>query len=191
VTRVILATVFATAALFGQTLTAPGVPNFHQVDEHVYRGAQPTPEGFGSLSKLGIHTVIDLRAEHAGSDSEKNLVESHGMKYIFVPMHGFAAPSDEDIRKVLGIMGTTEAKDWPVFVHCRLGKDRTGTVVACYRIAHHNWGNEKALTEARGYGMSFFQRSMQRYVMAYQAPKIESTQSQPKSVLAPAPAASH
>ena len=32
----------------------PGVPNFHKVSEDLYRGAQPTQEGFRELVKLGI-----------------------------------------------------------------------------------------------------------------------------------------
>jgi len=38
-----------------------GIKNFYQVDQHVYRGAQPSNEGFQYLAKLGVKTVIDLR----------------------------------------------------------------------------------------------------------------------------------
>ena len=50
------------------------------------------------------------------------------------------------------------------------GADRTGTVVACYRIAHDHWDNRKALGEARQFGMSWVQRAMHHYVMNYKAP---------------------
>ena len=60
--------VLAGNACFSTTIWAadvavPGVPNFHQVNERVYRGAQPRAEGWSSLAKLGIKTVIDLREE--------------------------------------------------------------------------------------------------------------------------------
>jgi hypothetical protein len=44
-----------------------GVPNFHQVSERIYRGAQPTTEGFQELAKMGIKTVVDLRREPSSS----------------------------------------------------------------------------------------------------------------------------
>src|SRR5689334_3024942 len=111
---------------------APGVPNFHEVNEHIYRGGQPSPVGFKSLAKLGVKTVIDLRGEGERSLAEEKIVRSAGMKFISVPMHGMEAPTNEQVWKVLGVLD--DSTEWPVFVHCRRGKDRTGVVLACYRI---------------------------------------------------------
>ena len=47
------------------------------------------------------------------------------------------------------------------------GADRTGTVIALYRIIHDGWDSKRALGEAKSYGMSVFQRAMQRYVTDY------------------------
>ncbi len=161
---------------------APGVPNFHAVNEHVYRGAQPTPQGFKSLAKLGIKTVIDLRGGGPRAASEEKLVKAAGMKYISIPMKGLQAPSDDEIWKALGILD--DSSGWPVFVHCRRGKDRTGVVVACYRIVHDHWQNEKALEEARIGGMSWVERAMQSYVLQFQpAGKPAPLGSQPQPAL--------
>jgi tyrosine-protein phosphatase SIW14 len=147
---------------------APGVPNFHPVDEHVYRGAQPTLEGFKSLAKLGIKTIVDLRGGGDHTAAEKGEVEALGMRYVHVPMNGMQAPTDEDVTKVLDLIDSPDASsNWPVFIHCKRGRDRTGTVIACYRIKHDHWDNEKALTEARLNGMSFVERAMMRYVLRY------------------------
>ena len=59
---------------FAQT-DAAGVPNFHQVNDHVYRGAQPTDQGFQSLAKLGVKTIIDLRHGKDHSDGEQEAAE--------------------------------------------------------------------------------------------------------------------
>jgi protein tyrosine/serine phosphatase len=56
-----------------------------------------------------------------------------------------------------------------VFVHCRRGVDRTGTIVACYRIAHDHWENRKALAEAEANGMSWTEIAMKYYVLGYKA----------------------
>jgi protein tyrosine/serine phosphatase len=76
-----------------------------------------------------------------------------------------SAPPDAKVAKILAILNDESAG--PVFVHCRRGADRTGTVIACYRISHDHWDNRKALDEARSMGMSFFERSMQSYVARY------------------------
>jgi tyrosine-protein phosphatase SIW14 len=145
---------------------APGVPNFHQVNEHVYRGGQPSALGFESLAKLGVKTIIDLRAPGEGADAEQKLVQSAGMQFINLPMRGMETPSNEKVWKALGILG--DSSKWPVFVHCRRGKDRTGVILACYRIVHDRWENQKALDEARQIGMSWIERAMQNYVLHFQ-----------------------
>jgi protein tyrosine/serine phosphatase len=143
---------------------ASGVPNFHQVNEHVYRGGQPSQEGFKSLAKLGVKTVLDVRETSSRSVAEEKLVNSLKMKYLTVPM--FNCPSREQAAKVLAIMNDESAG--PVFIHCRRGADRTGTLVACYRISHDKWENEKALKEARSLGMRWWEWTMFKFVRAFQ-----------------------
>jgi len=144
---------------------APGIANFHQVDAHVYRGAQPTAEGFHSLAKLGVKTIVDLREAGSRSQAEKKLVEAQGMRYVSVPMDGWRSPQPGQVDRVLAVMNDSAA--WPVFVHCRRGQDRTGTVVACYRIAHDRWPNQKALDEARSHGMGWYRYPMKSYILSY------------------------
>jgi uncharacterized protein (TIGR01244 family) len=149
-------------------VAVPGIPNFHQVNGRIYRGAQPWGEGWGNLAKLGVKTVIDLRPESEHScQAEKRAVEAAGMHYVNVPLSGVWAPPDEKISKVLALVDDSAG---PVFVHCRRGADRTGTVIACYRIAHEGWSNRRALEEAMSYGMSRIAFGMQRYVLAFPPP---------------------
>lgn len=142
-----------------------GVPNFHQVDAHVYRGAQPTDEGYRSLSKLGIKTVVDLQESGDRGVAESKAVAAAGMQYISVPMKGMARPSDTSVEKVLGLL--EDSNSGPVFVHCHRGADRTGGVIACYRIEHDHWESGKALDEARSLGMSWYQKAIQGYVRGF------------------------
>jgi uncharacterized protein (TIGR01244 family) len=151
-----------------------GVPNFHQVDEHLYRGAQPTADGFENLAKLGIKTVIDLREPGYRAETEGKIVTAAGMHYIHIPMNGYHAPSGDQINSLLTLLSRDPG---PVFVHCRRGADRTGTVVACYRIACQNWTNDKALAEAIKYGMSWTEWSMQNFVRHFSVNPVSDTHS--------------
>ena len=159
--------VFGVVAAAAQTAPAPqGVGNFYKVNERLYRGAQPTAEGFQNLSKLGVKTILDLREYDERSKWEEKAVTAAGMKYVTIPMHG--APTQVQLDKALAILNDADAG--PVFVHCKRGADRTGTVIACYRIGHDNWNNAKAVTEARTNGMHWFEFAMQKMVMGYKAP---------------------
>ncbi len=178
-----LTTLFLTAALSSALFAATpvaGVGNFQKVDDHVYRGAQPTPEGFGNLSKLGIKLVVDLREPGDRSVFENKVVTAAGMKYISVPMYGMATPSNDSVRKVLALLEDNSAG--PIFVHCKRGADRTGGVIACYRIEHDGWKNDKALLEARSLGMSWFQKAIQTYVRKYQPQTQTATALVPATV---------
>jgi protein tyrosine/serine phosphatase len=141
------------------------LPNFHEVNTHVYRGGQPTAQGFEQLKKLGIKTVVDLRdvGEHSQAGEEK-ILSALGMTYISIPMKGLSAPTGEQILAAMKALG--DKTDGSVFVHCRRGADRTGTILAVYRILHDGWTNRKALEEAKENGMSFFERAMQHYILS-------------------------
>src|SRR5262249_49385353 len=79
--------------------------------------------------------------------------------YVNFPMNGFDTPTPDQIAKVLALMGTADT----VFVHCKLGKDRTGTVIAAYRIAAEGWTNDRAYDEAKERGIHWYAGGMKRF----------------------------
>jgi protein tyrosine phosphatase (PTP) superfamily phosphohydrolase (DUF442 family) len=144
----------------------PGISNFYLVDAHVYRGGQPTDEGFAYLARIGVKTVIDLREADERSRAEERVVTAAGMVYINVPMTGLTPPTESEISEILGIL--EDDNTGPVFVHCKRGADRTGAVIASYRIDHDHRDNAQALKEAMAKGMSFFQLPRQNYIRGFQ-----------------------
>jgi tyrosine-protein phosphatase SIW14 len=141
------------------------LPNFHRVNEHLYRGGQPLPGGIQRITALKIKTVINLRGEDEKSRVEEEEAKAAGVRYYSVPLPGFGRPSDEQVEEVLEIIN--DPQNWPVFVHCHHGEDRTGTIIAIYRISHDGWTSEQAKKEAKSFGMSRFQFGMKDYIGDY------------------------
>jgi len=141
------------------------LPNFHQVNAHLYRGAQPRPEGFRRLAALGVKTVVNLRAADKNSRAEEAAARAAGLEYFNVPLPAYARPSDEQVEHALALIDAPENR--PVFLHCKHGEDRTGMVVAAYRISREGWARERAEEEAEQRGMSRTQFEMTDYIADY------------------------
>jgi protein tyrosine/serine phosphatase len=149
-----------------------GILNFGKVDEHLYRGAQPDAAGIRNLKALGIKLIVNLRMPGDDWPVEAAEALANGILYTNIPMSGVGRPKDEQVRQALAIL---ETLSMPTFVHCQHGCDRTGTVVACYRIQHDHWSGEAALKEAERYGISKFEVAMKQYILAFgQSTKPES-----------------
>ena len=155
--NVLLAAVcFAFVGGLGENAFAAGkkgaLPRFAEVDQHlVYRGAQPTNEGIDLLAKMKVKTVISLRNERDDQiHDEEEYVRKQGMGFVSVPLNGISTPRDSDIEKVLRIMADPKAQ--PVFVHCMQGQDRTGLVVALYRVFVQGWAPKDAYSEMMDLG---------------------------------------
>ena len=138
------------------------LPNFHQVNSLLYRGAQPKPDGLKKLKALGVKTIVNLRGEDEHTRAEGEEARTLGLAYYNIPLPEFSKPKDEEVQRVLDIVNAPENQ--PVFVHCRLGEDRTGTIIACYRISHDGWNAADAKKEAKTRGMSWTQIGMKNYI---------------------------
>ncbi len=141
------------------------LPNFHQVNEKLYRGGQPREGGFRELAARGVNTVLNLRDDDARADAEGTEARAAGLRYFNIPLGRLGSPTDEQVERALALISATE--NGVVFVHCAKGQDRTGTIVAVYRLMHDRWTADRATDEAEHYGMKFWQRGMKGYINDY------------------------
>ena len=163
---IIVALIAINAAAQGQSEPRYAeLPNFHQVTAALYRGAQPKEGGLQKLSALGIKTVINLRDDDEREQREEQQAKAAGLRYFNIPLSNSRAPSDAQVERVLAIINAQENQ--PVFVHCQRGADRTGTIIAVYRISHDGWTSEQAKAEAKHYGMGFWQVGMKDFISDY------------------------
>ena len=146
-------------------LSSVKIDNFGIVDDHYYRGAQPTAADYPDLAALGVKTVIDLTRD--GRDDEKGLVEAAGMTFIRIPLTTTDAPTGMDITQFLSVV--TDPANQPVYVHCQGGRHRTGTMTAIYRMAQDGWSPARAYEEMKQYRFEGFpgHPELKKFVLGY------------------------
>jgi protein tyrosine/serine phosphatase len=137
----------AHGAKWAEPLERAGLPNLQRVSPLLYRGAQPTREGFLELRKLGVKSVISLRAFHA--DDIPIDADLAYERISFKAWH----PEDEDVVRFLKLV--SDPARAPVFVHCQWGSDRTGMMIAIERVALEGWTKEAAIEEMTQGGFGF------------------------------------
>jgi len=126
------------------------IPNFYRVDERLYRGGQPKPEGYKKLQALGIKTVISLRGENENTGNEKETLTTLGINFYNLPMSVYSRPKDEQV--LLFLETVLNKNNQPVFLHCESGRDRTGAIVAMYKVVVSGSTIKQAYKEAKNMG---------------------------------------
>jgi protein tyrosine/serine phosphatase len=154
-----------TQKVFAQRLSGiDGLENFARVNPNLYRGAQPSDEGFKQLKAMGVKTVIGFRSNH----SSKKEVEAAGMMSVELPIRAdleSVPPSEADIKKFFEVV--LDPKCQPCYIHCAKGKDRTGTMAALYRMEIEGWTPDEALQEMDSFGYHTYYKDLAQFVRDY------------------------
>lgn len=136
------------------------IPREIRVNSELTRGGQPTElRDFEKLKADGIKTVINLRDD--ARPWEKVAVESLGMTYKAYPIDPFGYPREAQMKQIEADLLNPELQ--PVFVHCQHGKDRTGLVVALYRVHREGWDAQRAYDEMLSLGFFRSLNGLKRY----------------------------
>ena len=130
----------------------------------IYRGVQPgDEEDYQYLREMGIKTELNLRKylwwqEH----SLHKKAEAQGFLYRHAGMPTlWSEPKDPEVEAALGEMNDPALQ--PIYVFCRLGKDRTGMVVALYRVLYQQWSGCRAYKEWKSFGFKEWNDGLKDY----------------------------
>jgi len=140
-----------------------GLPNFGRVTDNLYRGGQPTLDGFSSLRAMGVGMVVNFRDERAETEIEKRQVESLGIKYVGIPFSANHKPPTNQIVEFLDLLRANPSTK--IFVHCRRGADRTGLMIAAYRVSIEHQPVTDAVSEMHRFHYDWlFRPQLKRYI---------------------------
>src|ERR1700680_4497188 len=130
------------------------IPDFGEVTPTLYRGGEPKRGGFEALAKMGIQIVVDLRGDR---EVERQELARLGIKYVPMPWQ-CSFPKDRIFAAFITLIRENPGKK--IFVHCRVGDDRTGMMIASYRMIEQGWSAKKAKQEMLTYGFNFTHRHL-------------------------------
>jgi protein tyrosine/serine phosphatase len=150
-------------------ITLEGVPNLHQITPTLYRSEQPTALGFRNLEKLGIRTVINLRAFNSDDDEVRGTaLRAERVKILTWNV------DDDHVIDVMRMLRNPD--NGPFLIHCQHGADRTGLMSAMYRILEQDWTVDDALAELQGggYGYHAMWKNILRYVRSADVDKLRA-----------------
>lgn len=127
------------------------LPNFSVVHRGLLRGGQPTRQGMKLLKRMGVRTVVSLQTKKSWED---DYAQSLGLNFVRIPVDIFKKIPDNTVQQFLSVVDDPAMQ--PVYVHCRQGVDRTGVLIAIYRMQRQSWTAEEANAELRRLGHHWY-----------------------------------
>jgi protein tyrosine/serine phosphatase len=94
-------------------------------------------------------------------DNERQIVTKLGMNQVSMPMSGLSTPDNDQMTETLSIL--SQKRNYPLFVHCAKGMDRTGVVIALHRVFNQGWSARDAEDEMKALGFNTLLDALETY----------------------------
>lgn len=131
---------------WAQKVEGQEIRALYKVDNHLYRSGLPPRAGMLNIQRAGVRSILNLH--HFGNDDAEVQGTSLHVKQIRIKV---TKMTYADIVQSLRYIEKTNK---PVLVHCLTGADRTGVVVAAYRMLK-GWTKKEAINEMANGGYHF------------------------------------
>jgi tyrosine-protein phosphatase SIW14 len=127
--------------------TSNFLSRYTQVTPTIWRGPRPEGEDFDEINKR-FKYVLSL--EGIKEDEKEKIQFKPSIKLISYPISFseiyFTGLNQSSFDILLGTLSLYSID--PTLVHCQHGEDRTGLVIAAYRVRYQGWTKETAMEEA-------------------------------------------
>jgi protein tyrosine/serine phosphatase len=130
---------------WGRYIINSELQNFYKVDNNLYRSEQPMENCLSELKTFGISDILNLRQHH----SDEHLAKEFNLHSLKLRTGGI---SEQQIIDALNIINNVSGS---ILIHCWHGSDRTGTIIAAYRMVFQNWSKKQAIDEFVNGGYGF------------------------------------
>jgi len=132
---------------WAQKVQNTSLQNLYKVDQNLFRSEQPTKIGMKELQELGVKTILNVR------NLRNDICEAKSTDLILrrKRINTWTINYDE----VVSALKIIQESPKPVLIHCKHGSDRTGCIVAAYRVSFQNWTKEDAISEFKSGGYGF------------------------------------
>ncbi len=123
-----------------------------QVAPGIYRGPRLRPAEYRELQARGVRTVINLEDDEPSVEADRAECKSRGIIFINKPMSEWLPASAQRLSDAAMTIQAASGAHPAVYVHCRRGIDRTGQVIAAWRIRYGGWTFDQAYQEQISFG---------------------------------------
>lgn len=111
--------------------------NFHKISDGVYRSSQPTMTQLErDVKKYNIKTILNLKGANKNSAYyvfEVEKCKELGIKLIDIEIYSRSIPDAKRIKNAKEIFENIE---YPMWMHCKAGADRTGLYATLFQYFH-------------------------------------------------------
>ncbi|MBI1977328.1 MAG: dual specificity protein phosphatase family protein [Candidatus Omnitrophica bacterium] len=140
--------------------------NFHKVTDGVYRCGLISKQAAPLLKELGVKTVVTFDDNLKRVQKERTFLGEQKINLVSIPWSGWDYPDDRVVEQALTLLDSREAR--PIVIHCKHGQERTGVVIASWRVSRENWPVEQAYLEMKAHGFRPFQYGhLKEYLYEY------------------------
>ncbi|WP_244153084.1 dual specificity protein phosphatase family protein [Rodentibacter genomosp. 1] len=146
--------------------------NLYRVDNNFYRSEQLERQAEPLLDQLNIKTIVNLRFFDRNDD--KQAFGHKNIHLINTPLLTWAI-TPEEVAAILWQIRQNQ-KNGAVLVHCYHGADRTGLIVAMYRVLYQNWNLNEAKREMQQapYGYHSVWKNIDKFFTTENVEKIKA-----------------